>query len=250
MTTQDTPWLASLSAGSGFAAALFDLDGVLTPTAEVHMRAWRAMFTEFFTAQGVTPAYTEADYFTFVDGKPRYDGVRSALHSRGITLPEGLPTDRPGSETVCGLGNTKNALFDRLLQDEGVAPYPGSVVLLDALAERDIRTAVVSSSRNADAVLAAAGLADRFSVVVDGAVAEREGLRGKPSADTFVYAARALDVPVAGAVVVEDAVSGVAAGRAGAFGLVIGVDRGAGAQALRQAGADIVVQDLAELVTL
>jgi len=246
--TSSTPWLASLTGGAGVDAALFDLDGVLTPTAEVHMRAWQSMFTDYFIAHGITPAYTQADYFAHVDGKPRYDGVRSALASRGVTLPEGEPTDPVDAPTVCGLGNAKNALFDALLRRDGVQPYPGSVALLDHLAERGIAMAVVSSSRNAPAVLAAAGLGDRFSVVVDGTVAEREGLRGKPSGETFAYAAQQLGVAVERAAVVEDAVSGVAAGRDGGFGLVVGVDRGAGRDALAANGATVVVDDLAELV--
>lgn len=233
---------------TSYDAVLFDLDGVLTPTADVHMAAWRAMFTAHFTAHGITPAYSDADYFAYVDGKPRYDGVRSALASRGADLPEGDPGDAPGTETVCGLGNTKNAAFDRVLREDGVVAYPGSVALLDALAARGTAVAVVSSSRNAPAVLAAAGLADRFTVVVDGTVAIAEGLPGKPAPDTFVFAAQQLGVPVERAVVVEDAVSGVAAGRAGGFGLVVGVDRGAGGDVLLEAGADVVVQDLAELV--
>lgn len=231
-----------------FDAALFDLDGVLTPTADVHMVAWRRMFTEYFEAHGVSPAYSDADYFTYVDGKPRYDGVRACLASRGVVLPEGSPSDPPGTQTVCGLGNTKNALFDAVLREEGVVAYPGSVALLDHLTELGVAVAVVSSSRNATAVLTAAGLIDRFTVIVDGVVAADRGLPGKPEADTFRFAAQSLGVPVERAVVVEDAVSGVAAGRAGSFGLVVGVDRGAGAAELVAAGADVVVEDLGELV--
>ena len=231
-----------------FDAALFDLDGVLTPTAEVHMRAWDRMFSGYFESAGVTPAYSEADYFAYVDGKPRYDGVRSALASRGVVLPEGAPTDPPEVETVCGLGNRKNILVNRLLDEEGVEPYPGSVALLDHLEARGTRVAVVSSSRNAPGVLVAAGLANRFTVVVDGSVAQIEGLAGKPSPETFLHAASLLSVPKEKAVVLEDAVSGVQAGRAGGFGLVVGVDRGAGADVLAAAGADVVVQDLEELV--
>jgi len=231
-----------------FDAALFDLDGVLTPTADVHMNAWRQMFSKYFEDHDVTPAYTDADYFTFIDGKPRYDGVRAALASRGIELPEGDPTDEPGAPTVTGLGNAKNALFDRMLRDEGVVAFPGTDALLDTLAARDVDVAVVSSSQNARAVLNAAKLADRFKVVVDGKVARQAGLAGKPSPETFEHAAASLGIPADRAVVIEDAVSGVAAGRAGGFGLVVGVDRGAGAQALRDAGADVVVQDLTELM--
>jgi beta-phosphoglucomutase family hydrolase len=230
-------------------AVLFDLDGVLTPTADVHMRAWHKMFSTFFTAHGITPEYTDADYFAYVDGKPRYDGVRSALASRGVVLPEGDPSDPPGAETVCGLGNTKNVAFNEVLRDDGVEPYPGSVAFLDQLSARGTAVAVVSSSRNARPVLEAAGLVGRFDVIVDGVVAAERGLAGKPAPDTFLFAAEQLGVPAARAAVVEDAVSGVAAGRAGDFGLVLGVDRGAGAEALLQAGADVVVGDLGELVT-
>jgi beta-phosphoglucomutase family hydrolase len=230
-------------------AALFDLDGVLTPTADVHMLAWRRMFTDYFATHGVTPPYEDADYFASLDGKPRYDGVRSVLASRGIVLPDGTPEDPPGAQTVCGLGNAKNAMFDALLREEGVAPYPGSVALLDFLARKAVAVAVVSSSRNAPGVLAAAGIADRFAVVVDGAVAAERALPGKPRPDTFAFAAQLLGVPLDRAVVFEDALSGVEAGRAGPFGLVVGVDRGAGREALLAHGADVVVQDLAELVT-
>jgi beta-phosphoglucomutase family hydrolase len=230
-------------------AALFDLDGVLTPTAEVHMRAWQALFTDFLTKRGfVDQPYVVSDYFSYIDGKPRYDGVRSFLASRGIILPDGDPSDDPETETVCGLGNRKNAFFSSLLQDEGVQPYPGSVQLLDHLAERGTRVAVVSSSRNTPPVLEAAGLTERFTVVVDGNVAAREHLPGKPAPDTFAYAAEQLGVPRERAVVFEDALSGVAAGRAGNFGLVVGVDRGVGAAELIESGADLVVADLAELV--
>jgi beta-phosphoglucomutase family hydrolase len=234
---------------TNFDAALFDLDGVLTPTAEVHMRAWGQMFSTYFVEHGIEPPYTDADYFAHVDGKPRYDGVRAALASRGIELPEGDPGDAPGTQTVCGLGNTKNALFDRMLTDDGVVAFPGTVELLDELARLGVAVAVVSSSRNARAVLAAAKLADHFTVVVDGEVALHAGLRGKPSPETFEHAAKALGVLAGRAVVIEDALSGVAAGRAGAFGLVVGVDRGAGEQALLDAGADVIVHDLAELMS-
>jgi beta-phosphoglucomutase family hydrolase len=234
----------------GFEAVLFDLDGVLTATAEVHMRAWSEMFNEFLTAHG--PAgqapYTDADYFAHVDGKPRYDGVRDFLTSRGITLPMGTPTDPPGAETICGLGNRKNDAFNEVLGRDGVTAYPGSVLLLDHL--RGLRTplAVVSSSANAPSVLRAAGLADRFGAVVSGAVAGQLGLPGKPAPDTYLYAARTLGTSAGRAVVIEDAVSGVRAAAAGRFGLVIGVDRGAGAEPLSRAGAGVVVTDLAQLV--
>ena len=256
-------------------AALFDLDGVLTPTAEVHMRAWSRMFNDFLAARAASTgsvshgerrlssgsdpssgsgsaedlsSYSDADYFEHVDGKPRYDGVRDFLASRRIALSLGDPSDPPEAETVCGLGNRKNVSFAHVLATEGVQPYPGSVLLLDYLAAAGVAVAVVSSSQNADAVLTAAGLRDRFEVVVDGNLARAKGLPGKPAPDTYTYAAVALGVPSERSVVFEDAVSGTAAGRTGTFGLVVGVDRGVGAQALLDSGADIVVSDLAELL--
>ena len=233
----------------GFDAVLFDLDGVLTPTAEVHMRAWQRMFSEYLDKAGVDEPYAESDYFDYIDGKPRYDGVRSFLASRNLNLPDGNPSDPPDAGTVCGLGNRKNEVFSAVLTEEGVEPYPGSVAWLDELDTKGIAVAVVSSSRNAPAVLEAAGLADRFDVVVSGAVAAAESLPGKPAPDTFLHAAKQLDVPPERAIVVEDALSGVEAGRAGDFGLVIGVDRGTGADRLQAAGAGLVVADLAELVS-
>lgn len=246
-----------------YKAVLFDLDGVLTPTADVHMRAWSQMFNEFLSfvkrareAGETTPVnmaadlspYTDEDYFRYVDGRPRYDGVRAFLTSRGITLPEGDPTDAPGHGTVCALGNLKNDAFNAVLTRDGVAPYPGSLALLDALAPTGIRMAVVSSSANARPVLEAAGLRSRFTHVVDGIVAKEVGLPGKPAPDTYLYGAELLGASAADSVVVEDATSGVAAGRAGGFGLVLGVDRGVGADALRAAGADEVVADLGQVI--
>jgi beta-phosphoglucomutase family hydrolase len=228
-------------------AALFDLDGVLTPTAEVHMRAWRRLFSDFLIKRGIDQPYLESDYFNYIDGKPRYAGVRAFLASRGVELAEGDPNDSAEAQTVCGLGNRKNEFFGAVLREEGVRPYAGSVRLLDHLAERGTKVAVVTSSKNATAVLEAADLRPRFGVIVDGNVAAEKGLRGKPSPDTFVAAADQLGVPVERAVVFEDAVSGVEAGHAGGFGLVVGVDRGAGAQRLTGSGADVVVADLAEL---
>ena len=235
-------------------AALFDLDGVLTPTAEVHMRAWDRMFNDYLAERadadpgaGPVDRYTSADYYAHVDGKPRFDGVRTFLASRGIELPEGTTDDAPDAETVGGLGNRKNAVFAAILEEEGVQPYPASVRLLDHLEARGTAVAVVSSSRNAPGVLAAAGLAERFEVVVDGEVAAREALEGKPSPATYLHAARLLGVDPHRSVVLEDALSGVASGRAGDFGLVVGVDRGAGRDALLDGGADIVVAELDEL---
>ncbi|MGB0099411.1 MAG: beta-phosphoglucomutase family hydrolase [Nocardioides sp.] len=234
-----------------YATVLFDLDGVITPTAEVHMRAWSDMFNAFLAhwpGDGDTSDYSDDDYFAHVDGKPRYDGVRDLLAARGISLPEGTPDDPPSAETVCGLGNRKNDAFNAVLERDGVTAYPGSVLLLDHLRRLGTPLAVVSSSVNAPAVLAAAGLSDRFETVVSGAVASELGLPGKPAPDTFLHAARELGAEAATSVVLEDAVSGVRAGSEGGFGLVIGVDRGAGSQVLRDAGAGVVVTDLAELV--
>lgn len=230
---------------------LFDLDGVVTPTAEVHMRAWSEMFNAFLSSyegDGDSSPYTEVDYFAHVDGKPRYDGVRDFLSSRGIALPEGTPADPGTADTVCGLGNRKNDAFNVVLDRDGVVAYPGSVRLLDHLARLRLPLGVVSSSANAPAVLEAAGLADRFRTVVSGTVAHRLDLPGKPAPDTFLHAAQELGARADRTVVLEDAVSGVQAGAAGGFGLVVGVDRGAGRQTLSAAGADVVVSDLAELV--
>jgi beta-phosphoglucomutase family hydrolase len=232
-----------------YAAVLFDLDGVVTPTAEVHMRAWAEMFNAYLEAEHPDQApYTDADYYAHVDGKPRFDGVRDFLASRGIDLAEGTPDDAPDADTVGGLGNRKNDAFNAVLARDGVAAYPGSIALLDHLRELGLPLAVVSSSANAPTVLEAAGVADRFQTVVDGKVAGELGLPGKPAPDTFQHAADALGVPRDTAVVLEDAVSGVRAGAAGGFALTIGVDRGAGHDTLREAGADVVVSDLQELV--
>ncbi|WP_169581340.1 MULTISPECIES: HAD-IA family hydrolase [Microbacterium] len=227
-------------------AVLFDLDGVLTPTAEVHMHAWETMFTELFRAWGITPPYTERDYFDHLDGKKRYDGVAALLRSRDVEVPWGDPSDPVTADTVCGIGNRKNVVFEKVLRDEGIAPYPGSLALLDDLADAGTTVAVVSSSKNAEEVLQVAGIRDRFAVVMDGVIAERDHLASKPAPDVFVEAARMLGVDPARSVAVEDAISGVESAAAGRFGLVVGVDRGAGADALRAAGADIVVNDLEE----
>ena len=231
-----------------YAAALFDLDGVVTPTAEVHMRAWSAMFNDFLSERGGQEPYTDEDYFAHVDGKPRYEGVAAFLSSRGIDLPQGDPSDDPSQETVCGLGNRKNDAFNEVLERDGVQAYPGSVRLLEALAERGLPMAIVSSSNNAPAVLESAGVAHFFSFVMHGGVASQRGIAGKPAPDTFVVAAQELGVTPSRSVVLEDALSGVQAGAAGHFGLVIGVDRGAGAKALTDAGATLVVTDLEELL--
>ena len=233
VTAADFDWLA-------YAGVLFDLDGVITPTAEIHEHAWGELFADF--------DYTGADYLRYIDGKPRYDGVRSFLSSRNVELPDGDPTDAPGDDTVCAMGNRKNALFNTILERDGIAPYPSSLATIDMLDAADIASAIVSSSKNARNVLDAAGLGKRFDVVVDGVVAASEHIAGKPAPDMFLDAARKIGVDPAGAVVVEDAVSGVAAGAAGGFAVVIGVDRGAGAETLLDHGATFVVADLAELL--
>lgn len=229
-----------------YRAALFDLDGVLTPSAELHKTAWTSMFDEFLSHREGQSPFTERDYLRYVDGKPRVEGIASFLDSRGIHLARDRSSD-PGADTIESLGDTKNARFMQLLRERGIAPYPGSLQLLDVLERRHLAMAVVTSSKNAQEVLEAAGLAGRFAVVIDGLVAAERRLSGKPAPDTFIAAADALHVTVADCVVFEDAVAGVQAGRAGQFGLVIGVDRGAGREALRSGGADLVVDDLGDL---
>jgi beta-phosphoglucomutase family hydrolase len=239
---------------SPFDAVLFDLDGVLTSTAKIHAACWKSMFDDFLSRhadssrQPFAPFDIEGDYRAYVDGKPRYEGVRSFLESRSIELPYGSPADDPATESVCGLGNRKDELVKQAIAAGKVEAYPGSVALLRKLRERKMLMAVVSASNNCEEVLEAAGLADFFAARVDGIVATENGLHGKPAPDTFLHAAHVLDVPPERAVVVEDALAGVEAGRAGGFGLVIGVDRGGAGAALRQHGADIIVADLAELI--
>lgn len=230
----------------GVDAVLFDLDGVITPTAEKHMQAWNRMFSAYFAERGIEP-YSDEDYFRYIDGKPRVEGIASMLAARGITLDEGDDDDPVDRETVHGLGTRKNVIFRELL-DQGIEAYPGSLEYLDALDAAGIVSCVVSSSKNAVSVLEAAGLRDRFEIVVDGLVAVAEGIPGKPLPDTYLRGAQLLGVPAERCVVIEDAVSGVQAGAAGGFARVVGVDRGAGSQALLDAGADLVVVDLAELV--
>jgi beta-phosphoglucomutase family hydrolase len=238
----------------GVRACLFDLDGVLTQTAKVHAAAWKEMFDAFLRERAAKagepfrPFDPVADYDEYVDGKPRYDGVRSFLASRGIELPEGDEVDSPSVETVRGLGDRKNEIVLRLIREHGVEAYEGSVRYLRAAREAGLRRAVVSSSSNCREVVTAAGIEKLLEARVDGIVAEREHLRGKPAPDTFLAGARALDVEPAEAAVFEDALAGVAAGRAGGFGCVVGVDRVGQAEALREHGADLVVSDLAELL--
>jgi beta-phosphoglucomutase family hydrolase len=246
--------MKSLGLPETVTACLFDLDGVLTQTAKVHAAAWKQMFDAYLreraerTGQPFVPFDEVADYDEYVDGKPRYDGVRSFLASRGIELPEGSPSDPPGAETVDGLGNRKNELVLNLIHEQGVQPYEGSVRYVRALREAGLPRAVVSSSANCRDVLEAAGIEDLFDQVVDGLVAEREHLEGKPAPDTYLAGARALGVEPPHAAVFEDALAGVAAGRSGGFGFVVGVDRVGQASALRERGADVVVSDLAELL--
>lgn len=227
-------------------AVLFDLDGVLVPTTVLHMQAWKKMFDSFLPA-GV-PSYTDQDYFNYVDGKPRYDGVTSVLESRGIAIAQGNPSDPAGTETVCGLGNLKNDMFERLLNEEGIEPYDDTVDVLRHYIAAGMRLAVVSSSRNAGDVLKRAGIFHYFEQVVDGKVRAAKGLRGKPAPDTFLYAAQLLHVDIDETAVFEDAVSGIQAARAGNFGLVVGVNRGVGEKALMRAGADVVINDLVEIL--
>jgi beta-phosphoglucomutase family hydrolase len=221
-------------------ACLFDLDGVLTQTAKVHAAAWKQMFDDYLRSRDEPfREFTQDDYNSYVDGKPRIDGVRSFLQSRGIELSE---------DELVRLGDAKNDLVQRLIHEHGVDVYEGSVRYVDAAREAGLRRAVVSSSSNTHEVLQAAGIADRFEAIVDGVVAEREGLRGKPAPDTFLAGARELGVEPAQATVFEDALAGVEAGRAGRFGFVVGVDRVGHADALREHGGDVVVADLSELL--
>jgi beta-phosphoglucomutase family hydrolase len=235
-------------------ALLFDLDGVLTQTAKVHAAAWKQMFDAYLehraakTGGEFVPFDAVHDYDEYVDGKPRYDGVRSFLASRNIALPEGESSDPASAETVRGLGNRKIDLVLRLIREQGVEPYAGSVRYVKAAIERGLRRAVVSSSANCRDVLEAAGIADLFEARIDGVVADREHLSGKPAPDTYLAGARALGVGPGQAAVFEDALAGVDAGRAGGFGAVIGIDRVGQARALREHGADVVVTDLEQLL--
>ena len=235
-------------------ALLFDLDGVLTQTAKVHAEAWKQAFDEFLRprAEKAGEPFKEFDkhddYDKYVDGLPRYDGVRNFLKSRGIELPEGKPDDPPNAETVCGLGNRKNDLVLKLIKDQGVDAYEGSVRYVKAARDAGLRRAVVSSSANCEDVLKAAGIDDLFEARIDGKTVDEQHLKGKPAPDTFLAGARALGVEPGQATVFEDALAGVEAGRAGHFGYVVGVDRVGQADALHEHGADVVVQDLAELL--
>jgi beta-phosphoglucomutase family hydrolase len=238
----------------GVTACLFDLDGVLTQTALVHNAAWKQTFDDFLKAwserhgQPYVPFDSGADYQDYVDGRPRADGVRTFLASRGITLPEGSPADGPDAETVNGVGNRKNELVLQKIREGAVQVYPGSVEYLKAAKAAGLRRAVVSASANCRDVLEAAGIAELIEARVDGVTARAEHLPGKPAPDTFLYAAKLLDTAPENCAVFEDAQAGVAAGKAGGFGIVVGVDRVGQAEALLRNGADIVVKDLSDLL--
>jgi beta-phosphoglucomutase family hydrolase len=235
-------------------ACLFDVDGVLTETAEVHAAAWKEMFDTYLedradkNGEPFVPFDEEADYDIYVDGKLRSDGTRSFLHSRRIDLPEGDANDQPGADTICGLGRAKNGIVRRKIREDGVEAYAGSVRYVRAVRAAGLRRAVVSSSANCAEVLAAAHIDDLFEVRIDGTTMDADHLAGKPAPDAYLAAARALGVDPDRAAVFEDALSGVEAGRAGRFGFVVGVDRVGQAVALRAHGADTVVTDLAELL--
>ena len=237
----------------GYEAWLFDLDGVITDTASVHAAAWKETFDEYLkvVSEREERSYEafkiDPDYYRYVDGKPRYKGVESFLRSRGIIINWGDSNDPPSRETVCGIGNRKNALFNEILRLRGAKVFESSVALVQKLRARGKRVGVVTSSKNCDAVLQAAGIQNLFEVRVDGNVAAAKKLAGKPSSETYEEATRMLGTPPEQAVVIEDAISGVQAGRTGGFGLVIGVARSHDPEVLRQNGADIVVRDLAEL---
>ncbi|HDQ40696.1 MAG TPA: beta-phosphoglucomutase family hydrolase [Desulfonatronum sp.] len=236
-----------------FDAVIFDMDGVVTDTAGLHGEAWKLMFDGFLEAyakrhEQKQPLFDlDQDYRLHVDGKPRFDGVRDFLASRGITLPEGELDDPPGTDTVHALGNWKNDLFHELLDRKGAVAYPGTVKLLHELHRAGIGRAIISSSKNAVKILKSAGVLDLFEAKVDGLDSLKLGIPGKPAPNIFLEAAKALKVRPERAVVVEDAISGVQAGRSGGFGLVIGVDRIGNPEALRSNGADVVVSDLAEV---
>lgn len=228
-------------------ACLFDMDGVLTQTSDLHRSAWKSTFDPILAARGLRD-FNDADYATYVDGRPRADGVRSFLKSRGISLPEGGESDAPGLDTISAIGRRKNDEVVRRLREDGVSAYPGSLTYVAKARAAGLRTAAVTASANGLTVLESAGLAELLDARVDGVFAAEHNLAGKPAPDTFLAAARLLDVDASQAAVFEDAIAGVEAGRSGEFGFVVGVNRLDQADKLRAAGADRVVDDLAELL--
>jgi beta-phosphoglucomutase family hydrolase len=238
--------------GDRLDAVIFDMDGVVTDTASTHCRAWKVVFDDYLRARATGRGepfgeFTEEDYLQFVDGKPRYDGVRSFLSSRGIELPEGDRSDAPGTASVCALGNLKDEIFERSVREAGVVPFASTVRMLRALRSTGIKTALISSSRHARAIIGSAHVSDLFDVIVDGVDSASAGLAGKPDPAIFLEASRRLGVPPPRAAVVEDALAGVEAGHRGGFALVVGVNRTGQADALSAGGADVVVTDLDEL---
>lgn len=236
-----------------FDAVLLDLDGVITDTARIHASAWKQAFDDFLKrragGQSFDPFDMQSDYEDYVDGKLRYDGAQSFLESRHINVPHGDPDDPPDKETVCGIANRKNRLFEERLKKERVDVFEGTVAWIRHLRRTGIKTAVVSSSDHCEAILHSAGISNLFDARMDGIIADQLKLKGKPAPDTYLKAAEMLEVDAGRAVVVEDALAGVEAGRNGHFGLVIGVDRKHDADDLKQHGADIVVSDLREMLT-
>jgi beta-phosphoglucomutase family hydrolase len=248
------PRPAEVFATGRFDAVLFDLDGVLTSTAKIHAACWKRMFDDFLhkrsasTGEPFRPFDVDADYKQYVDGKPRYDGVRSFLESRGITLPDGSPDAPPEEDSIHGLGNRKDILVTQAIAAGRVEAYPGALALLRWVRGCGLKTAVVSSSHHCLVVLQAVGIDREFDTRVDGGIIDRLHLPGKPAPDTYLHAAKELGVSPVRAVVIEDAIAGVQSGRAGHFGLVVGVDRGGNAEGLRQNGADVVVSNLGDLI--
>ncbi|MCZ6581163.1 MAG: beta-phosphoglucomutase family hydrolase [Nitrospirae bacterium] len=248
------PFLKNPITREKFDAVLFDLDGVITATAKVHAACWKKMFDEYLEKRAkergepFKPFDIENDYRLYVDGKPRFDGVRDFIRSRQIELPEGTPADAPGAETVCGLGNRKNDLINEVIESDGVEVYEGTIDLARQLQKEGIKIAIVTSSQNCDVVLKAAKIGDLFEVRVDGNVINEKNLSGKPAPDSYLEGAKRLGVEPKRTVVVEDAISGVQSGRNGKFGLVIGVDRKGNADELKKNGADVVVKDLREFL--
>lgn len=233
-------------------AVIFDMDGVVTDTARVHARAWKRTFDGFLRSRSERNGepfvpFERSDYLRLVDGKPRYDGVTSFLAARGISLPRGESSDAPGYETVCALGNLKDHEFECEVEASGPQPYRSTLDLIATLRDRGLATALVTASRHGRPLLERAGITGLFDAIVDGVDADRDGLAGKPDPAIYLAAADRLSVPPGRAAVVEDALAGVEGGRRGRFRLVVGVDRGAGADRLRERGADVVVSDLSEL---